>query len=242
MFLLQHALPGLLVAALLSGVVAFAGRLWRANNWGDAVALAMGYAGGHAVTIGWPPFPASEATQWLPYVALATMFVGVLDTLLRPPGMLRALVWICYCAGLLRLLLSPKFQYGWSLLEGVFWIAALALGMLILASFLDAAVRRDKSVSAHPDDRGLRHGSRPDALRQRAVGTDGDRPYSCPGGHPGRDLPVPEIHRGTCYCSGRRCNPRQPLAYGFLLCGASLSQCSAACGSTIARVSAHFLQ
>ncbi|MGC2579219.1 MAG: hypothetical protein WA376_16775 [Terrimicrobiaceae bacterium] len=148
MFLLQQALPGLLVAALLSGMVAFAGRLWRANNWGDAVALAMGYAGGHAVTIGWPPFPASEATQWLPYVALATMFVGVLDTLLQPPGMLRALVWICYCAGLLRLLLSPKFQYGWSLLEGVFWIAGLALGMLTLASFLDAAVRRDKSVSS----------------------------------------------------------------------------------------------
>ena len=91
---------------------------------------------------------ASEATQWLPYGALATMFVGVLDTLLRPPGMLRALVWICYCAGLLRLLLSPKFQYGWSLLEGVFWIAGLALGMLVLASFLDAAVRRDKSVSS----------------------------------------------------------------------------------------------
>ena len=148
MFLLQQALPGLLVAALLSGVVAFAGRLWRANNWGDAVALAMGYAGGHAVTIGWPPFPALEATQWVPYVALASMFVGVLDTLLRPPGSLRALVWICYCAGLLRLLLSPKFQYGWSLLEGVFWIAGLALGMLLLASFLDAAVRRDKSVSS----------------------------------------------------------------------------------------------
>ena len=63
MFLLQQALPGLLVAALLSGVVAFAGRLWRANNWGDAVALAMGYAGGHAVTIGWPPFPASTSVS-----------------------------------------------------------------------------------------------------------------------------------------------------------------------------------
>jgi hypothetical protein len=148
MFLLQQALPGLLVAALLSGVVAFAGRLWRANNWGDAVALAMGYAGGHAVTIGWPAFPALEATQWLPYFALATMLMGVLDTLLRPPGMLRALIWICYCAGLLRLLLSPKFQYGWSLLEGVFWIVGFAVGMLILASFLDAAVRRDRSISS----------------------------------------------------------------------------------------------
>ena len=148
MFLLQQVLPGLLVAALLSGMISFAVRLWRANDWGDGVALAMGYAGGHAVAIGWPAFPASEATQWLPYVALATMLVGVLDALFRPPGMLRVLVWICYCAGLLRLLLGPKFQYGWSLLQGVFWIAGLTLGMLILASFLDAAVRRDKSISS----------------------------------------------------------------------------------------------
>jgi hypothetical protein len=148
MFLLQQALPGLLVAALLSGVFAIAGRLWRANNWGDAVALGIGYSGGHAVTTGWPPFPASEATQWLPYFALVTMFVGVLDALLRPPGSLRALIWILYCAGLLRLLLKPKFQYGWSLLEGVLWIAGFAAGMLVLASLLDAAVRRDTSISS----------------------------------------------------------------------------------------------
>jgi hypothetical protein len=148
MFLLQQALPGLLVAALLSGVVAIAGRLWRANNWGDAVALAIGYSGGHAMTAGWPAFPASEATQWLPYFALATMFLGVLDALFRPPGPLRALIWILYCAGLLLLLLKSKLQYGWSVLEGALWIAGFAAGMLLLASLLDAAVRQDTSASS----------------------------------------------------------------------------------------------
>lgn len=148
MFLLQQLLPGVLIAVLLSGVFAIVGRLWRANNWADAVALAVGYAGGHAVTAGWPAFPPAEATQWLPYFALATMFLAVLDVFLRPAGSLRALIWILCCAGLLRLLLKPKFQYGWSLPEGVLWIAGLAAGMLVLASSLDAAVRRDSSTSS----------------------------------------------------------------------------------------------
>jgi hypothetical protein len=148
MFLLQQLLPGVLVAVLLSGVFAIVGRLWRANNWADAVALAIGYAGGHTVTAGWPAFPPSEATQWLPYFALATMFLAVLDVFLRPAGSLRALIWILCCAGLLRLLLKPKFQYGWSLPEGILWIAGLAAGMLVLGSSLDAAVRRDSTSSS----------------------------------------------------------------------------------------------
>jgi hypothetical protein len=148
MFLLQQLLPGVLAAVLLSGVFAIIGRLWRANNWADAVALGIGYAGGHAMTAGWPTFPPSEATQWLPFFALAAMLLGVLDALLRPAGSLRALIWIFFCAGLLRLFLKPKFQYGWSLPEGVLWIAGLAVGMLVLASSLDAAVRRDTSISS----------------------------------------------------------------------------------------------
>ena len=148
MFLLQQLLPGVLAAVLISGVFAIAGRLWRANSWADAVALGIGYAGGHVVTAGWPAFPPSEATQWLPYFALAAMFLGVFDVFLRPAGSLRTLIWILCCMGLLRLLLSAKFQYGWSLPEGVLWIAGLAAGMLVLASSLDAAVRRDTSISS----------------------------------------------------------------------------------------------
>jgi hypothetical protein len=148
MFLLQQLLPGMLIALLLSGVFAIAGRLWRVNGWADAVALAVGYAGGHAATAGWPAFPPLEATQWLPYFALATMFLAVLDVSLRPTGVVRAVVWVLFCAGLLRLLLQAKFQYGWSFSEGLFWIAVFAAGMLVLASFLDAAVRRDSSISS----------------------------------------------------------------------------------------------
>jgi hypothetical protein len=43
--------------------------------------------------------------------------------------------------------LGAKFQYGWSLAQGVLWVACLAAAMLLLAAFLDATAQRDASVS-----------------------------------------------------------------------------------------------
>jgi hypothetical protein len=146
-FLLRQLLPGILAALLLSGVFTIVGRLWKANSWADAVALGTGYAGGHVVIAGWPPFPPAEATQWLPYFGLAVALLAVVDTLLQPPGAVRGLVWFFCCAGILSLLLVSKFQYNWSLLAGVLWIACLAAGMLVFTSFLDSAARRDRSIS-----------------------------------------------------------------------------------------------
>jgi hypothetical protein len=123
------------------------GRLWRTSDWADAVALGVGYACGHVVTAGWPALPPAEATQWLPYFAIGVAIVGVVDTLLRPPGSLRAMIWFLCCAGLLRLLLSSKFQYGWSFWGGALWVVVLAAGMLVLTLFFDKAAQRDASVS-----------------------------------------------------------------------------------------------
>lgn len=147
MFLLTQIFPGLLAAALISGVFAIAGRLWRSSNWVDAVALGVGYVCGHLVTTGWPPFPPIEATQWLPYIAIGAAIVGVVDTFLRLPGALRTPIWLLFCAGMLGVLLSSKFQYGWSLFGGTLWIIGLAVGMLLLIIFLDGAAQRDASIS-----------------------------------------------------------------------------------------------
>ena len=49
MFFLQQLLPGIVAAALISGLIAIVGRLWKANGWMDAFALGIGYAAGHAV-------------------------------------------------------------------------------------------------------------------------------------------------------------------------------------------------
>ena len=147
MFLIRQLLPGILVALLVSGAVTIVGRLWKANSWADAIAVGLGYAVGHVVTAGWPPFPPIEATQWLPYLGIAVTILAVIDTLLRPPGLLRAVIWFLGCVGILSLLLASKFQYGWSLFAGVLWIAGLATAMLVLTSFLDRVAQRDASIS-----------------------------------------------------------------------------------------------
>ncbi|HEY5741997.1 MAG TPA: hypothetical protein VIS99_05595, partial [Terrimicrobiaceae bacterium] len=146
MFLLKQLLPGALAALLVSGLLALAGQLWRANDCGDALALGIGYTSGHVMAVGWPGFPPAEATQWLPYFALASMFLAICDAILRPAPWLRALVWVCYCVGMLRLFLSSKFQYTWSALEGTLWIVGFAAVMVLLAYALDTAARRDERV------------------------------------------------------------------------------------------------
>jgi hypothetical protein len=146
-FLVRQLLPGILVALLVSGVLTIVGRLWKANSWADAIAVAAGYAAGHMVTAGWPAFPPIEATQWLPFLGIAVAILAVFDTLLRPPGSIRAVLWFLCCAGILSLLLASKLQYGWSLFAGVLWIAALAAAMLVLTCFLDRAAQRDASIS-----------------------------------------------------------------------------------------------
>jgi hypothetical protein len=146
-FLIRQLLPGILVALLVSGILTIVGRLWKANSWTDAIAVGAGYAVGHAVTAGWPAFPPIEATQWLPYFGIAVTILAVIDTLLRPPGSVRVVIWFLCCAGISSLLLTSKFQYGWSLFVGILWIAGLATAMLVLTSFLDRAAQRDASIS-----------------------------------------------------------------------------------------------
>lgn len=147
MFLIGQLLPGILVALLVSGVFTIVGRLWKANSWTDAIAVGVGYAVGHGVTAGWPAFPPIEATQWLPYFGIAVTLLAIIDTLLRPPGSVRAVIWFLCCVGILSVLLTSKFQYSWSLFGGVLWIAGLATAMLVLTSFLDRVARRDASIS-----------------------------------------------------------------------------------------------
>jgi hypothetical protein len=134
MFLLKQLLPGAIVAALIAGaVLAIAARLGKRDAWMGAVALGLGYTGGHAMTAGWPGLPPADATHWLLYFSLAAMIVGALDAWVSTPNWLRAVVWALFCVGLLFLLLRPKFQNGWSPVSGVAWLGFLATGMVLLA-------------------------------------------------------------------------------------------------------------
>jgi hypothetical protein len=60
------------------------------------------------------------------------------------------LIFALVSAGALRLLLKPKFQYGWSLGEGWLWVGCLVCGFVLLAVILDALVRRTGTATEMP--------------------------------------------------------------------------------------------
>jgi hypothetical protein len=141
MFLLKQILPGVIAAMLIAGglsmiaarLAALSGRE-KNSAWLYTAALTLAYAGGHALTAGVPAVPPADATLWLFYFAFITAFIGAIDSTVRNvPDWLRGIVWLLVFVGLMRLLLQPKFQYGWSHEEGMLWWIASAIGVFFLA-------------------------------------------------------------------------------------------------------------
>ena len=74
----------------------------------------------------------------------------VSDGALKLPAWARVLVFALVSAGALRLLLKPKFQYGWSLSEGWIWVACLGSATVLLAIILEALVLRSATAVEMP--------------------------------------------------------------------------------------------
>ena len=99
---------------------------------------------------GWVPFPPTDTTNWLPCFALVAAVLSAFCGVLAIRAWVRVLIFALVSAGALRLLLKPKFQYGWSLTEGCIWVACLAGAMVLLAIILDALVRRSATAVEMP--------------------------------------------------------------------------------------------
>jgi hypothetical protein len=159
MFLLKQILPAVIMAMVVAaGICGFAlfGGTERARRALAPLALGSAYFVGHLFIAGWVRFPPSDTTNWLPYFALVA---GVLGAFV-PEGRASArpgreesraskmgawahlLFFALVSAGALRLLLKPKFQYGWSTGEGWLGVACLVCGFLLLAVILEALTRR----------------------------------------------------------------------------------------------------
>ena len=153
MFLLQQILPAAVIASMVSaGICGFA-LYWGKERTRDAfVPLALGFAylSGHLMIAGWVAFPPADTTNWLPYFALVGAVLGASCILVATKTWARVLIFVLVSAGTLRLLLRPKFQYGWSLGEGWLWVACLACAFVLLAIILDALVRRPATAVALP--------------------------------------------------------------------------------------------
>jgi hypothetical protein len=153
MFLLQQILPAAVMAMMVAaGVCGFA-LYWgkeRARGALGPLALGLAYLSGHLVITGWVPFPPADTTNWLPYFALTAAVLGAFCGMLAIKAWARVLIFALVSTGALRLLLKPKFLYGWTLTEGWIWVACLAGAMALLAIILDALVRRSETLIEMP--------------------------------------------------------------------------------------------
>ncbi len=153
MFLLKQILPAAVMAMMAAAAVCGFALYWgkeRARGALGPLAIGLAYLSGHVVITGWVSFPPTDTTNWLPYFALAAAVLGASCGVLAIKAWVRVVIFALVSAGALRLLLKPKFLYGWSLTEGCIWVACLAGAMMLLAVILDALVRRSATAIEMP--------------------------------------------------------------------------------------------
>jgi hypothetical protein len=147
--ILPSAIVAMTVAAGLCGLALFRGKD-RARGALGPLAIGLAYLIGHFVITGWVTFPPADTTNWLPYFALAGALLGAACAVVATKAWARAFIFALISAGALRLLLKPKFQYGWSLGEGWLWVGCLVCALVLLAIILDALVRRPATAMEMP--------------------------------------------------------------------------------------------
>lgn len=139
-------LLNVLLPAIAASVVLFIA--WRrtlpmaGGKWAGAVAFALGYLIAHFAAFGMPPFPPTDATQWLAYLALTAMVIGLVESFWRAPSWARWL-WRWVFSGLmLWFLLRPMVAYTWGVPKGGAWLLTLSLVMLTFWTALDTLTER----------------------------------------------------------------------------------------------------
>jgi hypothetical protein len=145
MFLLKQILPAAIIAMMVAaGICSFA-LFWgreRARIELDPLAVGIAYFIGHLFVVGWMPFPPTDTTNWLPWFGVVTAVWSAFCAGWAMKDWVRMLILFLVSAAILRLLLNPKFQYGWSLTEGYAWVVCLAAAIVLVAFILDALVRQ----------------------------------------------------------------------------------------------------
>ena len=145
MLLLKQILPAvtiaMMVAAGVCGLALLLGKESARRALGP-LAVGLAYCAGHLVVTGWVSFPPTDTTNWLPYFALIAAALGAAWGWARWNAGIRMLLFALVTAGAWRLLLKPKFQYGWSPGQGWLWLTGLALAIVFLALVVELLARR----------------------------------------------------------------------------------------------------
>lgn len=149
MFLLKQILPAVIIAVMVAAGWCGIAVLWKKESTRvllESLGVGTGYFLGHLFVTGWVVFPPKDTTNWLPFFAVATAIVSALCRVLALRTSLRLLFLFLTSAFALRLLLKPRFEYGWSPSEGYLWISLLAATVVLIAFILEAVA----SISVRP--------------------------------------------------------------------------------------------
>jgi hypothetical protein len=144
-------LPGLIgmgASALACALVLILARLAggrTGGRWGLPLGLGIGYALGHAGASEWltsgelPSIPPLNATDWLPWLALAAMVLGLLESLWPSPAWARWENRLLLVGATLWLLIGPLYQSLWEPAQwkGAVWVCGLGAGILVFWGLLE---------------------------------------------------------------------------------------------------------
>ena len=115
---------------------------------GAGLAVAAGYIAAHLTLMGWPTFPPTDAQQAIVYLCLVSAVVGALEEIGKLPFAARALLRAGMTALCLATLLKSRFQYHWSVAEGLLWCAAMGLAILGVWFLMDRLTRKAGGFAA----------------------------------------------------------------------------------------------
>jgi len=140
-------LLAVLAPALVTGLLLLLTLKWpSARGWIGALAVGIGYALGHAANLGLaPPFPPTQSTHALFYIALAAAIAGALRGASRLPSAVGWLAFTAVAAGAPWMLLRNVLQR-WSAGEVASTLFFIALAIVALVFVLDGWAERRRGV------------------------------------------------------------------------------------------------
>jgi len=136
--LIKQLIFGLLLPAIVGGgVFVLASKSARnqteagnglSSGWLIGIALSVGYIVGYIGLEGIPPFPPREGVQWLCYLALIGLILGLFWHF---SFLGRLIAQVVVSIVIPRFLLGSMFKYSWGPVEGIVWWACLAVAIFI---------------------------------------------------------------------------------------------------------------
>lgn len=147
---------GVVLPAVLTGLVVIAGRAFRggAARASASLGVGLGFVAGFGALLGVPPARPLDSVDWLYYIAAVTAAAGALDAWLLAPRpsrwferLVRTILVLAISTVVVWLLSRPLLIFAWTGWHGPLYIGGIALIMTIVWSSADALARRGGAMS-----------------------------------------------------------------------------------------------